>query len=234
MLAADGDRHSCLPSVQPTWHSSGHVSEKGKSHLWMTKDHTGRAGQKSGRVGWRRLSGNMGCARQHSVPPLTTSHKHGSSRGLQTPGLSQCPCCARSRHWVSVLCQQDAAAQGSAHPCTHGLPRSSVRGGRSSCPQLGNGHDAPRSTQHCSSEPFCHRHARTALIQIQAQLLLLPHSGLALFALITAPCTAGAELGRHGDDVQGLGPTSGVHCFFHKGIFSHQLTQSGSHGALQE
>lgn len=29
-----------LPNAQPTWHSSGDVGEKGKNHLWMTKDHT--------------------------------------------------------------------------------------------------------------------------------------------------------------------------------------------------
>lgn len=29
-----------LPNAQPTRHSSGDVGEKGKNHLWMTKDHT--------------------------------------------------------------------------------------------------------------------------------------------------------------------------------------------------
>lgn len=117
-------------------------------------------------------------------------------------------------------------------PAAMRLPRSPVPGS-SSCPQLGNGRDAAGSTQHRSSEPLCHSHARTACSRIQAWFLL-PHSGLARFVLIAALCTAGAELGRHGDDAQGPGPTSGVPCFFHKGIFSHQLTQSGSHGALQE
>lgn len=150
----------------------------------MTKDHTGRAGWKSGRVGWRRLSGNMGCARKHSDPPLTTSHKHGSIRGLQTLALSQCPCCAR-RGSRSQCCANRTLQQrpslhpwASQEPCVRRLVLVS---------SAGNGHDAPGSTQHCSSEPLCHRHARTALIQIQIQITPLP--SLRTCAVHTHHCT---------------------------------------------